>query len=105
VQTIVTARHCEISEPLQERAGTIADRVSALAIRPISCTVVFDVEGTQSIAELRLLDARGDTLVSRGEGPDHRSALDRAEERLKRQLETASGRERRGRRTPEAAEG
>ena len=66
MQTIVTARHCEISELLQERAGTIADRVSALAMRPISCTVVFDVEGTRSLAELRLLDARGDTLVSRG---------------------------------------
>jgi len=105
VQTTVTARHCEISELLQQRAATIADRVSALAIRPISCTVLFDVEGTQSLAELRLLDARGDTLVSRGEGPDHRTALDRAEERLKRQLETASGRQRRARRAPEAAEG
>jgi ribosome-associated translation inhibitor RaiA len=104
VETIVTARHCEISQLLQERAATIADRVSALAMRPISCTIVFDVEGTQSIAELRLLDARGETLVSRGDGPDHRSALDRAEERLKRQLETASGRQRRSRRA-EAAEG
>lgn len=105
METTVTARHCEISELLQERAATIADRVSALAMRPISCTIVFDVEGTHSLAELRLLDARGETLVSRGEGPDHRSALDRAEERLKRQLETASGRQRRARRTPEAAEG
>jgi ribosome-associated translation inhibitor RaiA len=104
VQTTVTARHCEISEPLQARAGTIADRLGALAVRPISCTVLFDVEGTESLAELRLLDARGDTLVSRGEGPDHRTALDRAEERLKRQLETAAGRQRRARRT-EAAEG
>jgi ribosome-associated translation inhibitor RaiA len=104
VQTIVTARHCEISEPLQERASTIADRLGALAMRPISCTVLFDVEGSQSLAELRLLDASGDTLVSRGEGSDHRTALDRAEERLKRQLETASGRKRRARRA-EAAEG
>jgi ribosome-associated translation inhibitor RaiA len=104
VETIVTARHCEISQLLQERAATIADRVSALAMRPISCTVVFDLEGTKSLAELRLLDARGETLVSRGEGPDHRTALDRAEERLKRQLETASGRQRRSRRA-EAAEG
>jgi ribosome-associated translation inhibitor RaiA len=79
--------------------------VSVLAIRPISCTIVFDVEGPQFLVELRMLDARGDTLVSRGEGPDHRSALDRAEERLKRQLETASGRVRRARRAPEAAEG
>ena len=105
MQITVTARHCEISEVLQERAGTIADRVSVLASRPISCTIVFDVEGTQSLAELRLHDSRGDTLVARGEGPDHRSALDRAEERLKRQLETASGRQRRSRRAPEAAEG
>ncbi len=104
MQTIVTARHCDISQPLQERASAIADRVSALATRPISCTVVFDVEGTQSLAELRLVDARGTALVSHGEGPDHRTALDRAEERLKRQLETASGRQRRARRA-EPAEG
>ena len=104
MQTIVTARHCEISELLQERAGTIADRLGALAMRPISCTVLFDVEGTESLAELRLLDANGETLVSRGEGADHRTALDRAEERLKRQIETVSGRKRRARRA-EAAEG
>ena len=105
METIVTARHCEISQLLQERAATIADRVSALAMRPISCTVVFDVEGTKSLAELRLLDARGETLVSRGDGPDHRTALHGAEERPTRQLETASGRQRRPRRAPEAAEG
>ena len=97
MQINVTARHCEISEVLQERANAIADRLGTLAMRPISCTVVFDVEGTRSLAELRLLDARGE-LVSHGDGPDHRSALDRAEERLRRQLETASGRTRRARR-------
>lgn len=103
MQTIVTSRHCEITEQLQSRASTIASRLGALARRPISCTVLFDVEGTQSLAELRLVDGSGESLISRGEGPDHRTALDRAEDRLKRQLETVSGR-RRARRA-EAAEG
>jgi ribosome-associated translation inhibitor RaiA len=47
--------------------------------------------------EVRLHVAGGETLVARGEGADHRSALDRAEERLRRQLERASTRPRRSR--------
>jgi ribosome-associated translation inhibitor RaiA len=36
-------------------------------------------------------------LVAKGEGADHRTALDRAEEKLRRQLERASARPRRSR--------
>ena len=43
-------------------------------------TVVFDRDGLQATAELRLHAARGELLVARGEGDDHRTALDRAEE-------------------------
>jgi ribosome-associated translation inhibitor RaiA len=36
-------------------------------------------------------------LVAKGEGPDHRTALDRAEEKLRKQVEKASDRPRRTR--------
>jgi ribosome-associated translation inhibitor RaiA len=60
-------------------------------------TVVFDTDGIELTVEIRLHVARGEVLVARGDGPDHRTALDRAEEKLRRQIERASERPRRSR--------
>jgi ribosomal subunit interface protein len=70
------------------------ERLGSLASRPIEMTVVFDTDGIQRTVELRLHVARGEVLVARGEGADHRTALDRAEEKLRRQLERVSHRRR-----------
>ena len=78
MQTTITARHCEISDALRERALTVLERLGNIASRPMEATVVFDAEGTQQTAELRLHVARGEVLVAKGEGEDHRTALDRA---------------------------
>jgi ribosome-associated translation inhibitor RaiA len=93
----IVARHCEVSDPLRERAVSVLDRLGNLAPRPMESTVVFDTNGTQQTAEIRLHVARGEVLVARGEGVDHRTALDRAEEKLRRQVERAAGRPRRTR--------
>lgn len=87
MQTTITARHCEIPDALRERAVTVMDRLGNLARRPMGATVVFDADGLDRTAELRLHVARGEVLVARGEGEDHRTALDRAEGKLRRQLE------------------
>ena len=92
METTITARHCEISDTLRARAASIADRIEAYAPRPVDTAVVFDVEGPQRVAELRLHIAHGEVFVAHGDGPDHRTALDRAEERLKRQVTRASDR-------------
>jgi ribosomal subunit interface protein len=97
MQTTITARHCEVSDPLRERAITVVERLGNLASRPMEMTVVFDADGTQQTVELRLHVARGEILIAKGEGADHRSALDRAEEKLRRQVERASSRPRRAR--------
>jgi ribosomal subunit interface protein len=97
MQTTITARHCEVADPLRERAITVVERLGNLAARPMEMTVVFDTDGTRQTVELRLHLARGEILVAKGEGIDHRSALDRAEEKLRRQVERASGRPRRAR--------
>jgi ribosomal subunit interface protein len=97
MQTTITARHCEISDGLRERTQAIVDHLGSIAPRAMESTVVFDSEGTQQTVELRLHVAGGEILVARGEGTDHRTALDRAEERLRRQLERASTRPRRSR--------
>jgi ribosomal subunit interface protein len=97
MQTTITARHCEISEALREHALSVVERLGAFAHRPIESAIVFDREGTQATAELRLHASRGELLVARGEADDHRSALDRAEEKLRRQLDKVAPRSRRSR--------
>jgi ribosomal subunit interface protein len=97
MQTTITARHTEISDTLRERALTVAERLGSIATRPIEAAVVFDTEGLQQTAELRLHVSRGEVLVAKGEAEDHRTALDRAEDKLRKQLEKASARPRRPR--------
>ena len=87
MQTTITARHCEIPDALRERAAAVVDRLGTFATRPIEATVVFDADGLQRTAEIRLHVARGEVLIATGEADDHRSALDRAEEKLRRQVE------------------
>jgi putative sigma-54 modulation protein len=94
MQTTITARHCEVSDPLRERAITVMERLGNLASHPMEMTVVFDADGLQQTVELRLHVARGEILVAKGEGADHRTALDRAEEKLRRQVERVSDRRR-----------
>jgi ribosomal subunit interface protein len=90
MRTTITARHCEVSDTLRERAVTVVERLGSLASRPMETKVVFGTDGIRQKVELRLHVARGEVLVARAEGPDHRTALDRAEEKLRRQVERAS---------------
>jgi ribosomal subunit interface protein len=91
MRTVITALHCEIPEALKARAEAIGDRLGHLASRGHECTIVFNVEGANSTAtaEVRLHIRRGKLLVAKGEDTDHRTALDRAEEKLRNQLDKA----------------
>jgi ribosomal subunit interface protein len=95
MEPTITARHCEISDALRQRAVSVMERLGNLASRPMDSTVVFDTDGIEMTVEIRLHVPRGEVLVAKGEGVDHRTALDRAEERLRRQVERASDRPRR----------
>jgi len=97
MQPTITARHCTIADTLRDRAIAVVERLGSLAPRPVDSAVVFDTDGIQQTVEIRLHLPRGETLVARGEGADHRTALDRAEEKLRRQVERASDRPRRTR--------
>jgi ribosomal subunit interface protein len=94
MHTTITARHCEVPEPLRNHAITVVERLESLASHPMEMTVVFDAEGSEQTVELRLHVASGDILVAKGGGVDHRTALDRAEEKLRRQMERVSHRRR-----------
>jgi len=58
----ITARHCEISEELKQRAQSVVDRLEALASRSFDGTLVFDVAPTSATAELRLKGGKGEPL-------------------------------------------
>lgn len=89
MRTTVTTRHCEIADPLRERTELVMQRLAALSDRAMEATVVYAVEGVHHTAELRLQAVGGSLLVATGDGPDHRTALDRAEGKLRRQLQRA----------------
>ena len=97
----VSARHTEITDALRQRARTVAGRLAELSPHALDATVVFDAGHLQQTVELRL-HARGrKLLIGIGEGPDHRTALDRAEEKLRVQLMKA-GKQRQNARRPGA---
>jgi len=83
----ITARHCEPTDQLRERAHEVAIRLESRAGRPSEVSVLFDVEAGVPTAELRLRASGEEPLLAAGRGDDHRSALDQAEARLRRQLE------------------
>ena len=89
MHTVITARRCEIPDALKTRAEAIVERLGQFASRPVECTVLFESEAKSATAEVRLHVPRGKHFVAKGEGADHRSALDRAEEKLRHQLDKA----------------
>lgn len=95
IPVTVAARHCEIEPELRERAESIARRLAALTPFAHEATVVFDAGPLAGLVELRLQLAGGKILVAKGEAPEHRSALDQAEARIRRQLEQSAAKPRR----------
>jgi ribosomal subunit interface protein len=89
MNTTITARHCEISDELRARATAVLTRLGSLVTRPMDGAVVFDMAAGKATAEIRLTGS-GDSCVATGEEKDHRTALDRAEDKIRRQLEKAT---------------
>ncbi|HWA57052.1 MAG TPA: HPF/RaiA family ribosome-associated protein [Gemmatimonadales bacterium] len=87
MRTTISARHCEISDELRQRAETVLTRLTGLVNRPVDGTIVFDVAKQLSTVEIRIHSSSGELFVATGEEKDHRSALDRAEEKVKKQLD------------------
>jgi ribosomal subunit interface protein len=97
MQITITARHREMSDALRARAASVVQRLGNLAPQCMEMIVVFDSEGPQQTAELRIHLRGGAVVVAGGKGVDHRTALDRAEEKVRRQVERAANRPRQAR--------
>jgi ribosomal subunit interface protein len=87
VKTTVTARHCEVPEEIRTRAEEVAEKLAKLAHRPQRMEIVFDDDHQRRVVELRMSLPRGQTLIATAEEVDFRTALDRAAEKLRSQLE------------------
>jgi len=83
----VTARHCDIAPDLRRRARDLVARLAKVAARPHDGRVIFGDDHGIATVELRLHTVRGVVLIGRADGDDHRSALDRAAARVRRQLD------------------
>ncbi len=87
MQTKLTIRHGDIPEALKARAASIMERLARLAMRPTSAHVTFGNDHQRATVEIVLNAARGAVHVAGAEGPDPRTALDRASAKLRRQLD------------------
>jgi ribosomal subunit interface protein len=90
MRTTITARHCEISDELHERARLVLGRLANHTSGAVNGMVIFDVGPIHQTAEIRLHASRDRGFVATAEATDHRTALDRAERKLRRQLEKGS---------------
>jgi len=87
METMITARHGEIAELLRARAERVVERLVRLAVRPTAAHVTFGQDHQRATAEVMLTAARGHVHVASAEAADHRTALDRAAAKLRRQLD------------------
>ncbi|OLC69953.1 MAG: hypothetical protein AUH78_22515 [Gemmatimonadetes bacterium 13_1_40CM_4_69_8] len=91
----ITARHCEIPDELRTRARALVERLSRVATRPHDGQVLFSADHGMPTVEVRVHAGRGVVHVATAEGEDHRSALDLAVARVRRQLGKAAPKRRR----------
>jgi ribosomal subunit interface protein len=87
MQVTITSRHEEVPEALRERAEAVVARLARLAHRPTRGQVEFDLEHHRATAEIRLHAAQNVVYVSSADAKDHRTALDRAAAKIRRQLD------------------
>ncbi len=83
----VTARHCEIPDELRKRAREVVQRLEKVAARSLEARVVFDTNHQGKTVEVRLYRPQGRVHIATGSATDHRSALDRAVAKVRRQID------------------
>ena len=87
----ITARHCDIPDALRARARERLERLARFAPRPHDGSVVFVADNGRPTVEVRLHTVRGAVLVGTARGADHRTALDQAVAKVRRQLDKSPG--------------
>lgn len=101
----ITARHCDVADELRMRARALLARLERIAPRPHDARILFVADNGRPLVEVRLHAARGVLHVAKARAGDHRTALDAAVAKVRRQLDKSPVRRRAGARrrarTPE----
>jgi ribosomal subunit interface protein len=82
----ITARHTEIDDDLRAHTRELVEKVAKLVRRPHHARVIFTEDHGEAAIEIALHAPRGRVHVAKSQAADHRSALDAAIARVKRQL-------------------
>jgi ribosomal subunit interface protein len=82
----ITARHTEIDDDLRAHTRERVEKVTRLVRRPHHAQVIFTEDHGEAGVEIEVHAPRGRVHVAKSQGADHRSALDAAIARVKRQL-------------------
>src|SRR6266704_2792844 len=82
----ITARHTEIDNDLRAHTRELVEKVAKLIRRPHHAHVIFTEEHDEAGVEIAVHVPRGRVHVAKSQAADHRSALDAAIARVKRQL-------------------
>ena len=82
----ITARHIEIDDDLRAHARELVEKVTKVVRRPHHAQVIFTEEHGQAEVEIEVHAPRGRVHVAKAQEVDHRSALDAAIAKIKRQL-------------------
>jgi ribosomal subunit interface protein len=82
----ITARHTEIDDDLRAHASELVEKVAKLARRPHHAQVIFTADHGEAGVEIEVHVPRGRIHVAKSQAADHRSALDLAIARIKRQI-------------------
>ncbi len=82
----ITARHTEIDNDLRAHTRELVEKVAKLVRRPHHAHVIFTEDHGEAGIEIAVHVPRGRVHVAKSQAADHRSALDAAIARVKRQL-------------------
>ena len=90
----LNTRHCTVPESIRNQTLMRLERMIRLNPAAQGATANFSAEGTARRLEIRVPMRGRPPLVGQGEGSTFRTALDRAVERMERQLKRRNDRNR-----------
>ena len=82
----ITVRHTEVDDDLRAHTRELVDKVVKLVRRPHHAQVIFTEDHGEAGVEIEIHVPRGRVHVAKSLAPDHRTALDAAIARVKRQV-------------------
>ncbi|MBT8336881.1 MAG: HPF/RaiA family ribosome-associated protein [Gemmatimonadetes bacterium] len=82
----ITARHCDLSDPVRERAQELSEKLTRFDPRVSGADLIFEEEKRSKKVEAILSLDRVDRIVASAEGQEWMGMLDKLFDRLSRQV-------------------